>query len=83
MAAQKDTPMAEAGDSKDNAKTQKNVKKHKKKGDDEKQELSEEDLELKTNLEMMVERISDGNPEIQKAALENISRFDYFPNNAL
>ncbi|KAF3528734.1 hypothetical protein DY000_02037189, partial [Brassica cretica] len=33
---------------------------------------SEEDLELKQNLELYVERVQDPNPELQKAALESM-----------
>lgn len=35
-------------------------------------ELSEEDLELKKNLEMMVQRVSEGDPGVQKASLDAI-----------
>ena len=74
MAAQKDTPMKEAEESNHTTKKPENGKKTKRKGEVEKPELSEEDLELKANLEMMVERISDASPDIQSTALENISR---------
>ncbi|KAL0698266.1 hypothetical protein Bca4012_054388 [Brassica carinata] len=37
------------------------------------EDLSEEDLELKQNLELYVERVQDRNPELQKAALESMS----------
>jgi len=36
-------------------------------------ELSDEDLELKKNLELMVQRVSDGAAGVQKAALQAIS----------
>lgn len=77
MAVEKDTTMAEAGEGSENNKKQDSSKKAKKKGEAEKPELSDEDLELKANLEMMVERISDGNTEIQNTALDNISRLAY------
>ena len=67
--------MSDAGGEKDNKKKQEGSKKSKLKGDSEKPELSDEDLELKANLEMMVERISDASPELQSTALENISRW--------
>ncbi|KAG2319360.1 hypothetical protein Bca52824_012573 [Brassica carinata] len=38
------------------------------------EDLSEEDLELKQNLELYVERVQDRNPELQKAALESMSQ---------
>ncbi len=75
MAVDKDTTMAEAGKDSEKDKKQEASKKSKKKGEAEKPELSDEDLELKANLEMMVERISDGNTEIQNTALDNISRY--------
>lgn len=37
-------------------------------------ELSEEDLEIKNNLELLVERIKDSDAEVQKFALETISQ---------
>nr|VDD55533.1 unnamed protein product [Brassica oleracea] len=46
------------------------VKAPKKKEED----LSEEDLELKQNLELYVKRVQDPNPESQKAALESMSQ---------
>ncbi|CAH8314583.1 unnamed protein product [Eruca vesicaria subsp. sativa] len=52
----------------DEAKTK--VKTPKKKEED----LSEEDLELKQNLELYVERIQDPNPELQKAALKSLGQ---------
>lgn len=46
----------------------------KKKGDPVKdEELSEEDIELKKNLELMVERVKDADRGVQALALENIS----------
>lgn len=36
-------------------------------------DLSEEDLELKSNLVLMVSRISEGNPGLQSMALQSIS----------
>lgn len=78
MAAEKDDPIVKSGEGSDKKK-QENGKKMRKKGDEDKVELSEEDLELKANLEMMVERIRDGNPAIQSTALDNISRHDHAP----
>eukprot|EP00164_Ancoracysta_twista_P000419 GFYU01000568.1.p1 GENE.GFYU01000568.1~~GFYU01000568.1.p1 ORF type:complete len:882 (-),score=333.91 GFYU01000568.1:196-2841(-) len=38
------------------------------------EEMTEEDLKLKADLELMVERVSDAKPEIQKAALDNLTK---------
>lgn len=51
-----------------------------KKKNAEKVELSEEDLELKANLEMIVERISDSDPAVQSSALDNMSRLPPYMN---
>ncbi|WZZ09843.1 hypothetical protein YC2023_095764 [Brassica napus] len=56
------------GAKRDQASTK--VKAPKKKEED----LSEEDLELQQNLELYVKRVQDPNPELQKAALESMSR---------
>lgn len=46
----------------------------KKKGEEDKDaELSEEDLELKQKLEMLVERIRDSDPGVQSSALQVVS----------
>ena len=45
--------------------------KKKRKGEEDKDaDLSEEDLELKQNLEMLVERIRDSDPGVQSSALQ-------------
>lgn len=44
----------------------------KKPGEKEEPELTEEELELKKNLELMVERVKEADPGLQKAALESI-----------
>ncbi|KAJ0250915.1 26S proteasome non-ATPase regulatory subunit 2 A [Hirschfeldia incana] len=58
------------GAKRDEATSTKKVKAPKKKEED----LSEEDLELKQNLELYVERVQDPDPELQKAALESMSQ---------
>ena len=51
------------------------AKKKLKKGEEDKDaDLSDEDLELKKNLELMVQRIREGDPALQAAALESISK---------
>ena len=51
------------------------AKKKLKKGEEDKDaDLSEEDLELKKNLELMVQRIREGDPALQAAALESITK---------
>jgi len=72
--AEEDTKMTDAEEVKDDKKEQPAAKKVKKKGEDEKPELSDEDIELKANLEMMVERISESDAGLQTTALDNISR---------
>lgn len=64
----------ETGDSGKNVKGKDGATKSGKKGQDEKQEpeLSDEDLELKKNLELMVERVKDADPGVQKLALQSI-----------
>lgn len=78
MAIDQDTQMtnADADDKKQKAPSKKS---NKRKGEEDKPDLSDEDLELKTNLEMMVERIKDSDPEVQSAALDNISRYWKLP----
>ena len=50
------------------------AKKKLKKGEEDKDaDLSDEDLELKKNLELMVQRIREGDPALQAAALESIA----------
>jgi 26S proteasome regulatory subunit N1 len=66
--------MADVEEIKDDKKEQPASKKGKKKGEDEKPELSDEDIELKANLEMMVERISESDSGLQTTALDSITR---------
>ena len=79
MAKEEDVVMQDANgvtdkkDKKDDKKDDKLSTKKKGKAA-EKPELSEEDLELKANLEMIVERISDSDPAVQSSALDNMSR---------
>ncbi|TGZ85446.1 26S proteasome regulatory complex, non-ATPase subcomplex, Rpn1 subunit [Ascodesmis nigricans] len=47
----------------------------KKKKDDAQEELSEEDQQLKSDLEMLVERLQEGKPELYKPSLESIKTF--------
>ncbi|KAF8094330.1 hypothetical protein N665_0365s0017 [Sinapis alba] len=68
MAPVPDPKSVGGGAKRDGATTK--VKAPKKKEED----LSEEDLELKQNLELNVERVQDPNPELQKAALESMSQ---------
>ena len=72
--SEEDTKMTDIEEIKDDKKDAPTAKKVKKKGEDEKPELSEEDIELKANLEMMVERISESDASLQTTALDNISR---------
>jgi len=72
--SEEDTKMTDAEELKDDKKDQPVAKKGKKKGEDEKPELSDEDIELKANLEMMVERISESDSGLQTTALDSISR---------
>ena len=55
-------------------KKQKEKKKVKKGEEDKDADLSEEDLELKKNLELMVERIREGDSALQAAALKIIAQ---------
>ena len=43
-------------------------------GDDKEADLSEEDQELKNNLEMLVQRAKDSDTGVQRLALENINK---------
>ena len=74
MAKDQDEPMTNA-DAEDKKQKPAPKKPNKKKGEEDKPDLSDEDLELKANLEMMVERIRDSDPAVQSSALENISRY--------
>lgn len=77
MANDQDTKMSDAKENGDK-KPQAASKKGKKKGEEDKPDLSEEDLELKANLEMMVERIKESDAAVQSTALDNISRLAMF-----
>lgn len=44
------------------------------KNETEEEEISEEDKQLKENLELMVERAQDADPAVQKLAIESISK---------
>ena len=79
MAVDRDETMADAEKADDEKQVRKDppkkpAAKKKKKGEEEVTELSEEDQELKANLEMMVERIKDSDPGVQSTALDNITR---------
>ena len=68
MVDQKMTDAAENGDKKPE------VKKKKLKPEEEKDaDLSEEDLELKNSLAMMVTRLGEGDPGVQALALQSVS----------
>mmetsp|Transcript_31070 Transcript_31070/g.68978 ORF Transcript_31070/g.68978 Transcript_31070/m.68978 type:complete len:901 (-) Transcript_31070:581-3283(-) len=67
MAGTKDEKPADTTQTKDSK-----AKDGKKKVEDKEPELSEEDLELKKNLDLMVERVSDPDPGVQKLALNGM-----------
>ena len=71
-------PIDKPEDAKEPAEDKLDAKKAKekvaKKGSEAPAELSEEDQELKANLELMVERTGDSSPDVQSAALDNIAR---------
>lgn len=54
----------------DDTKKQKDVKKK----EDPDADLSDEDLELKKNIELMVERVKDSDAGVQKLALDSITK---------
>lgn len=59
-------------DEKPKEATAKNVKGKDTKGKEEEPELSEEDIELKKNLELMIERVGEADPGVQKLALQSM-----------
>lgn len=72
--AVKDEKMADADAEQDKRKKQKLKKKGAKGDEDKEADLSEEDLELKKNLELMLERAKDSDAGVQRTALEGISK---------
>ena len=68
----KDETMADAEQEK--RKKQKLKKKGAKGEDDKEADLSEEDLELKKNLELMLERAKDSDAGVQRTALDSIAK---------
>ena len=72
--AVKDEKMADADAEQDKRKKQKLKKKGAKGDEDKEADLSEEDLELKKNLELMLERAKDPDAGVQRTALEGISK---------
>ena len=72
--AVKDEKMADADAEQDKRKKQKLKKKGAKGEDDKEADLSEEDLELKKNLELMLERAKDSDAGVQRTALEGIAK---------
>ncbi|CAK7322712.1 unnamed protein product [Dovyalis caffra] len=66
------TSGGEGGASKEEAKVKVPAKDPKKKDEKKDEDLSEEDLALKQQLELYVERVQDPEPGIQKLALENM-----------
>ena len=72
--AVKDEKMADADAEQAKLKKQKQKKKGQKGVDDKEADLSEEDLELKKNLELMLERAKDTDAGVQRTALDGIAR---------
>ena len=72
--AVKDEKMADADAEQAKLKKQKQKKKGQKGEEDKEADLSEEDLELKKNLELMLERAKDADSGVQKTALDGIAR---------
>lgn len=72
--AVKDEKMADADAEQTKLKKQKQKKKGQKGDEDKEADLSEEDLELKKNLELMLERAKDTDSGVQKTALDGIAR---------
>lgn len=72
--AVKDEKMADADAEQTKLKKQKQKKKGQKGEEDKEADLSEEDLELKKNLELMLERAKDTDSGVQKTALDGIAR---------
>lgn len=69
------TPNSEAGSAKNEKIPNKSKDDKKKKGGEEEEELSEEDLKLKNELEMLVERLKEGNSELYDPALDALKNF--------
>lgn len=75
MAMQDATPPSNGAAAPDDKAKEAKAKKKVKKGEEDKDaDLSEEDLELKKNLELMVERIHEGDSALQAAALKIIAQ---------
>ena len=72
--AVKDEKMANADAEQAKLKKQKQKKKGQKGVEDKEADLSEEDLELKKNLELMLERAKDTDAGVQRTALDGIAR---------
>ncbi len=72
--AVKDEKMVDADADQAKQKKQKLTKKGQKGEEDKEADLSEEDLELKKNLELMLERAKDSDAGVQRTALEGIAR---------
>ena len=72
--AVKDEKMVDADAEQIKQKKQKQKKKGQKGEEDKEADLSEEDLELKKNLELMLERAKDSDAGVQRTALEGITR---------
>lgn len=72
--AVKDEKMVDADPELAKQKKQKLKKKGQKGEEDKDADLSEEDLELKKNLELMLERAKDSDAGVQRTALDGIAR---------
>lgn len=72
--AVKDEKMVDADPEQVKQKKQKLKKKGQKGEEDKEADLSEEDLELKKNLELMLERAKDSDAGVQRTALDGIAR---------
>ncbi|DBB00701.1 TPA: hypothetical protein ACH3X3_002371 [Trebouxia sp. C0006] len=72
--AVKDEKMVDADPEQAKQKKQKLKKKGQKGEEDKEADLSEEDLELKKNLELMLERAKDSDAGVQRTALDGIAR---------
>ena len=72
--AVRDEKMIDADAEQAKQKKQKQKKNGQKGEEDKEADLSEEDLELKKNLELMLERAKDSDAGVQRTALESITR---------
>lgn len=72
--AVKDEKMVDADPEQAKQKKQKLKKKGQKGEEDKEADLSEEDLELKKNLELMLERAKDSDAGVQRTAFKGIGR---------